>query len=74
MNSIQMIKNLMNSKTPKQALQNIVGNSNPMFNNLMQMANKGNNKEIETFARNVCKEKGIDFDKEFTNFMSQIKG
>lgn len=73
MNSIQMIKNLMNSKTPKQALQNIVGNSNPMFNNLMQMANSGNNKGIENFARNVCKEKGIDFDKEFNSFMNDFK-
>lgn len=73
MNSIQMIKNLMNSKTPKQALQNIIGNSNPMFNNLMQMANSGNNKGIENFARNVCKEKGIDFDKEFNSFMNNFK-
>lgn len=73
MNNIQTIKILMNSKTPKEALQQMIGSRNPLFNNLMQMANKGNKKGIETFARNICKEKGIDFDKEFTNFMNNFK-
>ena len=73
MNNIQTIKTLMNSKTPKEALQQMIGKRNPLFNNLMQMANKGNNKEIENFARNICKEKGIDFDEEFTNFMNNFK-
>lgn len=73
MNNIQTIKTLMNSKTPKEALQQMIGRRNPLFNNLMQMANKGNEKGIETFARNICKEKGIDFDKEFTNFMNNFK-
>ena len=73
MNNIQTIKTLMNSKTPKEALQQMIGRRNPLFNNLIQMANKGNKKEIETFARNICKEKGIDFDKEFTNFMNNFK-
>lgn len=73
MNNIQIIKNLMNSKTPQEALKQMIGNRNPMFNNLMQMANSGNNKGIENFARNICKEKGIDFDKEFTNFINNFK-
>lgn len=73
MNNIQIIKNLMNSKTPQEALQQMIGQRNPLFNNLMQMANKGNNKGIENFARNLCKEKGIDFDKEFPEFMNKIK-
>lgn len=73
MNNIQIIKNIMNSKTPQEALQQMIGQRNPLFNNLMQMANKGNNKGIENFARNLCKEKGIDFDKEFPEFMNKIK-
>lgn len=51
-----------------------MGNSNPMINYLIQMGQSGNSKGVENFARNVCKEKGIDFDKEFSNFMQQIKG
>ena len=73
MNNIQTIKILMNSKTPKEALQQMIGRRNPLLNNLMQMANSGKNKEIENFARNICKEKGIDFDKEFPNFMNSLK-
>ena len=48
-------------------------NNNPMMNNLIQMAQRGDTKGVENFARNLCKEKGLDFDKEFTAFMSQFK-
>ena len=37
------------------------------------MANTGNTKGIETFAKNIMKEKGMDFDKEFSNFMANFK-
>lgn len=42
--------------------------SNPMLTNLLALANQGKSADIETIARNVCKENNIDFDKEFTNF------
>ena len=42
--------------------------NNPMFTNLLALANQGETADIETIARNVCKENNIDFDKEFTNF------
>ena len=31
-----------------------------------------NSKEIETFARNFCKERGRDFAREFSDFMKQM--
>lgn len=63
----QMIKNYMtNGLTPKGIVKSIVGN-NPVFNNLINMADKGDNQGIETFARNVLKERGLDFDKEMAN-------
>lgn len=59
---------------PQQIVEKmIMGNSNPMLTNLVKMAQKGNSNGIEQFARNLCKQKGIDFDKEFATFMSQIK-
>ena len=59
---------------PEQMISNMISqNSNPIMQNLMQMAQKGNSKEVEDFARNICKEKGIDFDKEFSSFMKQIR-
>ena len=59
---------------PQQIVEKmIMGNSNPMLTNLVKMAQKGNSSGIEQFARNLCKQKGIDFAKEFANFMSQMK-
>lgn len=75
MNPIGIIKNFMQKGlNPEQMISNMISqNSNPIMQNLMQMAQKGNSKEVEDFARNICKEKGIDFDKEFSNFMKQIR-
>lgn len=71
MNPMEFVKGIQN---PKDFVMNMIGkNSNPMLNNLMQMAKKGNSKEIETFARNFCRERGRDFDKEFSDFMKQMK-
>lgn len=74
-NPIEMIKGLMSKgESPQQMITNMISqNSNPIMQNLMQMAQNGNIQEVENFARNICKEKGIDFDKEFSNFMKQIR-
>lgn len=76
MNPMEMVKNFMTKGgTPEQLILSMLGNNvNPMFNNLMNMAKKGNKQEIEKIARNMCKEKGMDFDTEFANFMKKMKG
>ena len=48
-------------------------NQNPMVNNLIKMAQNGNVKELENFARNALKEKGKDFDAEFAQFKNQFR-
>lgn len=47
-------------------------NSNPIFANLVNLAEQNNTKELENFARNYCKEQGRDFDKEFANFQNMF--
>lgn len=70
MNPMEFMKGI---KNPKQFVMNMLKqNQNPMAIQLMQMANSGNTKQIEQFARNVCKERGMDFDKSFAEFMKQI--
>ena len=64
MNPMEMIKQVVMNKIGK--------NMNPMQQNLRNMANKGDVKGVETFARNLLKEKGYDFDKEFNKFKSQL--
>ena len=76
MNPIDMLKVIMNkNKNPKDIIKNVIlkDNYNPMITNLIDMAEKGNNKGVEQFARNIFKEKGKDFDKEFEDFMNQIR-
>lgn len=76
MNPIDMLKVIMNkNKNPEDIIKNVIlkNNSNPMITNLIDMAEKGNNKGVEQFARNIFKEKGKDFDKEFEDFMNQIR-
>ncbi len=68
MNFINGIKNYMlKGLTPKGIIKNMVGN-NPVFDNLIDMADNGNTQGVEEFARNICKQKNIDFEKEFGEF------
>lgn len=74
MNSpINMIKNFMNKLTPQQIVMNMLGNNNPMLNNLIDMAQKGDSKGVEEFARNFCRERNVEFDDEFSKFVSNFK-
>lgn len=73
-NPINMIKMMMGKMSPKDmAMSMLKNNSNPMLSNLIDMANNGDTKGLEEFARNMCKEKNIDFDKDFTDFMNNFK-
>lgn len=73
MNPIGIIKNyITQGMTP----QNILGKmnvNNPILNNVMSMAKNGNTQGVETFARNICKQRGIDFDTEFNKFKNNFK-
>lgn len=71
-NPINFFKNMVGMVNPKDmAMKMIENSSNPMLNNLVKMANDGDTKGVEDFARNLFKEKGMDFDKEFSDFMSK---
>lgn len=73
MNPFELIRNFMTKgMTPKGIIQRMAGN-NPMINNLIQMNEQGDVKGVETFARNVLKERGIDYDKEMENLKRTLK-
>ena len=46
--------------------------SNPVMQNLFTLAQQGNTSEMEKIARNLCLQRGIDFDKEFRTFRQQL--
>lgn len=73
-NPINMIKAMMGKMSPKDmAMSMLKNNSNPVFANLLEMANNNETEKLEQFARNICKEKNIDFDEDFANFMNNFK-
>lgn len=76
MNILQMI-GMMRGGNPQQIAMNFIrqnmGN-NPMANNLMQMINNGDAKGIESMARNLAKEKGIDVNQALSMIGNQFNG
>lgn len=76
-NPMELIAQIRQGKNPEQLLMGILesgAQSNPVYANLLSMAKEGRTADIEAFARNVAKEKGIDFDKEFSKFKRQYFG
>lgn len=74
-NPMQLIQFLKKSKNPQQAVCNIMEQQmgdNPIFANLLNLAKNNQGQEIEAIARNLCKERGIDFDKEFNSFRKNL--
>lgn len=65
----------MNNKNPQLIVTELLKkNSNPVISNLVNMIQKGDSKGVENFARNLLKEQGRDFDKEFKEFKNNFKG
>ena len=46
--------------------------STPMGANLLKLARNGQTAQIEQIARNLCRERGVDFDQEFMNFRRML--
>ena len=73
MNPVQMLQSFIaKGLSPQKIAEQMVGN-NPMMANLIKMANAGDTEGVEKVARNMFKEKGRDFDKEFSEFRSKFK-
>lgn len=70
MNPMQMLRGM---GSPRQFIQNMMGNSQIMSNDMVKnaygMAQKGDFQGVEDLARNICETKGINPD----DVMRQIK-
>ena len=74
MNMIEFFMNMMRSGgNPQQIMiQFLQKQQTPLSQNLLQMAQRGDTAGMEQVARNLCKQRGIDFDKEFNAFKQQL--
>lgn len=74
-NPMQLIQMIKGGKNPQQLLMNILqqqGQNNPILNNAINMAQKGNVSGLELLARNLAAQRGLDFDKELANLKNQF--
>jgi len=72
MNPQMLLQMLMGGGDPQSIamsiLQNNAKSGNPMASNLINLIQSGRTNDIETIARNMMREQGKDFDKEFAQF------
>ncbi len=75
MNPLQFIQLIRNGGNPQQMIMALLQQrcaGNPVMENLLQCAQKGDAAAIENVARNICKEKGVDFDQAFNSFRQNL--
>lgn len=72
MQFMQMMRNGGNPQTMiMNMLQQQAGGS-PIGQNLLKLAQNNDTQGIEKIARNLCQQRGLDFDKEFAAFKQQL--
>ena len=62
-------------KNPEQFFMNFIQQQlggTPMGANLLNLAQSHDANSIEKIARNICAQKGLDFEKEFTAFKQNL--
>ena len=76
MSPMDIITMIRSGQNPEQIMINIleegVAQTNPIAANLLNLAKNNRTADIERVARNLCAERGLDFDKEFSNFKSNL--
>ena len=75
MNPMQIIAMIKNGQYPQQLVLSMLENQmggTPMGNNFLRMARNGQSDDIEKFARNLFESRGLNYDKEFNSFKSQM--
>ena len=66
---------IRNGQNPQQIVMNILQermSQTPMGQNLITLAQNNQTAQIEQIARNICNQRGIDFDKEFNSFKDSL--
>jgi hypothetical protein len=73
MDFMKFIKNGNPQEVVMNMLQQDAKNGNQVAGTLIQMINSGDSQGIERVARNIAREKGIDFVKEFNSFKQMFR-
>lgn len=75
-NPMQLIQLIKNGQNPQQLMMSILqqqyGN-NPILQNAAAMAQNGNAAGLETLARNLAAQRGLNYDQAFSEFKNYFK-
>ena len=73
-NMMSFFMNMMRSGgNPEAMLMQMLQQQNtPMSSNILNMAERKDTTGLEQLARNLCQQRGIDFDSEFKAFKEQL--
>ena len=73
---MNMLMQIMQGKNPQQMILNYLQQSQlgstPIGQNLIGLAQKGDFAALEQIARNLCQQRGIDFEEQSKNFEQQL--
>ena len=74
MNPMQLIGLLRNGTNPRLLVQQMLQNTpmNPQMQNLIQMAQNGDQQGLQQYAEQYFRSQGKDFNTEMQNFMNMI--
>ena len=74
-NPMQLIQMIKGGTNPQQLVMNFLqqnGSGNPILQNVSSLMQNGNVSGLEMVARNLASQRGLDFDKEFSNFRNML--
>lgn len=73
MNNIDIINMIKSGQNPEQLILGLLRQQNsPMGKNLYQLASQGKTNDIEIIARNLLRQKGMDYDQAFMSFKHNL--
>lgn len=75
MNNLMQLLGMLKGGNPQQILGNIINKhakDNPMMGNVIGMVQNRDSKGLEEFARNLAKEKGLNYDEMSQEIRKQL--
>ena len=73
LNLIKTFKTQDPSTIVSNMVNEVAQQGNPVMQNLAELIKKGDTQQIENVVRNVAKERGLDYDKEFKAFRQMFR-
>lgn len=74
-NPMQLVQMIKNGSNPQQLMMSVLEgqmSNTPMGQNLLTLARGNQTQGIEQIARNICQQRGVDYDKEFNAFKNTL--